>query len=125
MPFRVADEGYVALVPPLFVKDLSVGDLIEVKLEAGDRVQHWQHVARSGRTTVWLLRMQRSSTIEGVLAKLRALGCNTAALEGAGAYSVDVPESVPIETADSMLAELDSEAVAVAFPSMRHTEQGN
>ncbi len=56
------------------------------------------------------------------LTQLRGLGCNTAALEGAGTYSVDVPESVPIETVDAVLAYLDADAVAVAFPSMRHEE---
>jgi len=125
LPFRVADEGYVATVPPLFVKDLSVGDVIEVRLEAGDQVQSWLHVARSGRTTIWLLRMQCSSTIDIdlVLAELRALGCNTVGLEEAGAYSVDVPDSVPIETVDFALAKLDSDSVAVAFPSLRHAER--
>ena len=56
------------------------------------------------------------------LTQLRGLGCNTAALEEAGTYSVDVPESVPIETVDAVLAHLDADAVAVAFPSMRHEE---
>lgn len=122
LPLRIVNEGYAVLVPPLFVKDLSVGDVIEAKLEPGDQVRSWLHAARSGRTTIWLLRMRCSSTIEVVLAKLRAVGCNTASLEAAGAYSVDVPEAVAIETVDVVLSELDSEAVAVAFPSMRHVE---
>lgn len=123
LPFRVSSDGYVALVPPLFVKELSVDDVIEVKLESGDHVQSWVHVRRSRRTTIWLLRMQSSDTIEVVLAKLRSLRCNTVALEDVGAYSVDIPESVAMGTVDSVLADLDNDAVAVAFPSMRHAEE--
>lgn len=32
LPFDVALGGYVATVPPLFVKDLSVGDVIAVEI---------------------------------------------------------------------------------------------
>lgn len=124
LPFRKTDQGYVALVAPLFVKDLSVGDVIEVSQDPAGSVQSWQHVVRSCRTTIWLLRMRPSNTIEGVLAELRAAGCNLVALRDAGAYSVDVPESVDLGMVDSALARLDSEAVGVAFPSLRHAEAG-
>ncbi|WP_146646206.1 DUF4265 domain-containing protein [Labilithrix luteola] len=123
LPFRIASEGYVAVESPRFVRDLSVGDVIDATLEAGgDRVQPWRHVARSGRTTVWLLRLQPSGTIDTVLAQLRGIGCNTVTLEQAGTYSIDVPESVPIKTVDAALARLDHDSVAVAFPSMRHQD---
>jgi len=105
------------------VKGLSVDDVIEVTLEGEDqRVAAWRHVARSGRTTIWLLRMRSSDTIEAVLAELRNVGCNTVGLAQLGTYAVDVPESVSIETVDEMLGRLDPETVAVAFPSMRHEE---
>jgi hypothetical protein len=113
----------VALVSPLFVRDLSVGDVIEATLDDdGHRVESWRHVSRSGRTTIWLLRMQPSVTINKVLEQLRGMGCNTVSLEDLGTYSVDVPESVPIEEVDAALAHLDADSVAVAFPSMRHEE---
>ncbi len=123
LPFQETRDGYVAVLPPLFVKNLSVGDIIEVRLKPGSKkVDSWQHVKKSGRTTVWLLRLRQSSTIGAVLVELRALGCNTAGLDDAGAFSVDVPESVPIETVDAVLAKLDANSVATAFPSMRHQE---
>lgn len=125
LPFRAVPEGYVALVPPLFVKDLSVGDVIDVTREAGGpRVLSWRHVARSASTTIWLLRMRRSETIRAVLAALRGLSCNTASSEELGVFSIEVPAAVPIEAVDRILAQLDAEAVAVAFPSMRHGEPG-
>ncbi|WP_350339216.1 DUF4265 domain-containing protein [Geomonas sp. Red32] len=113
----------MALVPPVFVKGLSVGDVIEVSLESEPRrVAFWRHVKRSGHTTIWLLRLCRSATIEAVLTELRGLGCNTVGLEKLGTYSVDVPETVQIETVDVVLANLDADSVAVAFPSMRHQD---
>lgn len=123
LPFRVVPEGHLALVPPLFVKDLSVGDVIHVTREAGDgRVLSWRHVARSGSSTVWLLRMRRSETIDAVLTELRDVRCNTVRLDDVGAYAIEVPPEVPIAIVDAILAHLDSDAVAVAFPSMRHDE---
>jgi hypothetical protein len=123
LPFQVAPDGYVALVSPLFVRDLSVGDVIDATLDAGGkRVESWHHVVRSGRSTIWLLRLDRSNTIDAVLTRLRGLGCNTVTFEQAGTYSVDVPESVPMKTVDAALAHLDADSVAVAFPAMRHPE---
>lgn len=123
LPFKVTPDGYVALSPPLFVKDLSVGDVINATLDAEDyRVTSWRHVTKSGHTTVWLLRIRRTNTIEAVLLELRDLGCNTVELKEAGVYSVDVPELVSIETVDIILAHIDADLVAVAFPSMRHPE---
>lgn len=125
LPFRVVPGGYVALVPPLFVKDLSVGDIIHVTREAGGcRVLSWRHVARSECTTIWLLRLRHSETIHVVLTELRKLSCNTVGAADLGVYSIEVPEAVPIETVDRILAQLDADSVAVAFPSMRHQEQG-
>lgn len=125
LPFRRVPEGYVALVPPLFVKDLSVGDIIHVTCEpGGHRVLSWQHVARSASTTIWLLRMRRSETIRTVLETLRGLSCNTGASEVLGVFAIEVPAAVPIEAVDRILAQLDLDAVAVAFPSMRHREPG-
>lgn len=116
-------EGYVALASPLFVRNLSVADVIEATLEAGgDRVESWRHVTRSGHTTIWLLRLQRSDTIDAGSAQFHGVGCNTVTFEQVGTYSVDVPESVPIETVDAALAHLDADSVAVTFPSMRHPE---
>jgi Domain of unknown function (DUF4265) len=122
LPFLASTAGYQALVSPLFVKDLSVGDVIAPKLGDENTVTSWSHVHRSGRTTIWLLQLKRPNGIDAVLEEARALGCNSVGLETAGCYSIDVPEEVSIDRVDRMLATLDSDAVAVAFPSMRHPE---
>lgn len=121
IPFAVCVGGYRALAAPLFVKDLSVGDVITADLAEANLVKSWQHVVRSGRTTVWLLRLRGGNNrIDQTLAELRAMGCDTVDFGEMGCYSVDVPETLKIDQVDEVLALLDESSVGVAFPSMRH-----
>ena len=122
LPFEKTVDGLRVLVPPLFIKDLSVGDIISAQKGEEDLVELWRHVRRSNRTTIWLLRLRQTHQIEKVLSELRALGCDTVGLESAGCYSVDVPECVAIREIDASIAQLDSASCAVVFPSMRHPE---
>jgi hypothetical protein len=120
IPFELQDGNYRALVSPLFVKDLSVGDVISAEVNADGSVRTWRHVQRSDHTTVWLLRLEPNKQIDVALTRLRALGCNTVSLPQTGCYSVDVPSSVGISDVDAVLSILDENAVGVAFPAMRH-----
>lgn len=122
LPFRVTETGYLALSAPLFVKDLSAEDLISARITENDDVESWEHVDRSQRSTIWLLRLKTPNNIEEVLSQARAMSCNTAGLDLLGCYNIDVPTDVPIAAVDDILAELDKDAVAVAFPSLRHPE---
>ena len=122
LPFLVSDAGYQARVSPLFVKDLSVGDVIAATLGDENTVEDWGHITRSPHTTIWLLRLKQPNGIDAVLAELRSLGCNSVGLDTAGCYAIDVPETISMEIVDSILASLDGDSVGVAFPSMRHPE---
>ena len=122
IPFELQDGNYRALVSPLFVMDLSVGDVISADLNADGSVRTWRHVQRSDHSTVWLLRLDPSNQIDEALARLRALGCNTVSLPQTGCHSVDVPSSVSIRDVDDVLSVLDENAAGVAFPAMRHEE---
>jgi hypothetical protein len=122
LPFVASPGGYKARVSPLFVKDLSVDDEIAAKLGDENTVEAWTHINRSAHTTIWLLRLKQPNGIDAALAELRNLGCNSVGLDAAGCYAVDVPETISMGAVDSILAALDSDAVAVAFPSMRHPE---
>lgn len=122
MPLRKVSAGYQVQAVPLFVKDLSVGDVIAVDLDDENTVESWRHVARSARTTIWLLRLKQPNGIDAALAKLRHLGCNSVALDAAGCYALDVPESISMESVDAVLGSLESDSVATAFPSMRHPD---
>jgi hypothetical protein len=122
LPFAVSEEHFEALVPPLFVSDMSVGDIIAATLDEEEFVESWSHVHRSGRTTIWLLRLGQTDEIAEALARLRELECNTVSLDSAGCYAVDIPESLTMSAVDEILNSLNGEMVAVAFPSMRHSE---
>lgn len=118
--FELGSGGYRALAAPLFVKDLSVGDVISVEVDGAGSVRSWRHVHRSDHTTVWLLHLAANDQIDRALTRLRELGCNTVSLPQTGCYSVDVPGSVRIADVDAVISVLDEKAVGVAFPSMRH-----
>lgn len=122
LPFRQIASGYEALAAPLFVKDLSVGDVIEAAFDSEGIIDSWRHVSRSDHTTIWLLRLGWPDHINEVLAELRELGCNSVSLDQAGCYAIDVPPTVGIVDVDKILAKLDDTMVATAFPSMRHVE---
>jgi hypothetical protein len=115
-------DGYRIEAPPLFVKELSCGDVISTEKDEHGNVASWSYVRKSDRTTIWLARMARTDAIEPLLAKLRRLKCNTVDLSEYGRYSIDVPAECPIKKVDALLATLDESKVAVVFPSFRHPE---
>ena len=119
--FSAGIGGHELLTPPLFVKDLSVGDVIHAELRRGNLVASWRHMKRSDRSTIWLLRLEESGEIDRALAELRTLGCDAAGVEAAGCYAVDVPSDVPMKLVHAVLESLNPEQVAVTFPSVRHS----
>jgi hypothetical protein len=122
LPFDKGAEGYRCLSVPLFVKDLSVGDVISASQDAEGFVDSWAHVLKSGNSTVWLLRLAGEPPIAACLEQLRSLQCNTSGLESFGCYAVDVPAALPLADVDAVLEMLDQDLVAVAFPSLRHDD---
>lgn len=120
LPCRRTDTGFEILAAPLFVHGISVGDVIAVRSGSDGSIEAWRHVHKSKRTTVWLLQVAVAPVIDGALARLRTLGCNSVGLQSWGCFAVDVPESVSLGDVDAILAELDEGSVAVAFPSLRH-----
>jgi hypothetical protein len=123
LPFLVSEEGFRLQAPPLFIRDMSVGDVLNITFVPENVVESWNHVYRSARSTIWLGRLTESKEISGALEKLRSLGCNTVTVQTLGCYSIDVPEEILILDVDTVLDALDSNVVAVAFPSMRHLDQ--
>jgi hypothetical protein len=120
--FEEIFDGYKCVMVPLFIKGLSVDDIIEIEQGGGGLVTSWRHLRKSGRSTVWLLRLSEEPLINTCLSSLRLLQCNTTALDDFGCYAIDVPSSLPISEVDSLLEILDPARVAIAFPSMRHSE---
>lgn len=114
------DDGYRIESPPLFIKGLSVGDVISIELDPADNVIAWQVLVYSSRTTVWILRTGPKDNISTVVRDLQAIDCKVVELPTLGCYSVDVPAEVCIDNVDACLAQLDTSSTAVAFPSFRH-----
>ncbi len=114
--------GYQIDVAPLFVKDLSVGDVIAVVFDTDGNVSSWNHITQSNRSTIWLLRVAKTNDIESILKELRSFDCNTVQLPKLGSYSIDVPSECSIQVVDKCLAKLNESCVAIAYPSFRHPE---
>lgn len=123
LPFEIVPSGFRALAVPLFVKDLSVQDVIAPTIDAvHGQVTSWTHVVRSPRTTVWLLRLAKSDRIPVISQQLRDLGCYSSDAASLGCYAIDVPAEVPFDAVDAVLSACDENTVAVAFPSFRHPD---
>jgi Domain of unknown function (DUF4265) len=113
-------EGYRLESPPLFVKGLSVGDIISVEFDSVNNIKSWKILAHSSRTTIWILRTGPNDNIRPVLEGLKSLGCKSVELSELGCYSVDVPAEVSIADVDTLLSSLDPINTAAVFPSFRH-----
>lgn len=121
LPFTVVAGGLELQAAPLFVKKLSVGDVISV-VAREDEVRSWKHRRRSKHSTIWLLETARGAKrqVAAVGKRLRSLGCVTSSAEQLVVHAVDVPPGTRLAAVDAVLASLDAAKVAVAFPSLRH-----
>ena len=117
---KIGDKYRIEAVP-LFIKGLSIGDILEVRLsEISGMVDNWKIVEKSGNSTIWLLRLKGNPDIESKLEYLKFLGCNTASLTKLGCYAISVPKNCFIDLVDHCLDELDENMVGIAYPSFRH-----
>ena len=123
LPFKVVPGGLKLLVPPLYVKKLSVGDVIAAT-EKDREVRSWEHVRPSNHTTIWLLAIHGDANrdIKRALKRLNALGCLTSHNDDIAVSAVDVPPNVPMQSVDAELASLDPDEIGIAYPSFRHAE---
>ena len=119
LPVVSSAHGYRLETAPLFVRGLSVGDVIAVTELDQEQVWSWTHISVSRHSTVWLLRTG-SIELDPILGKLRGIGCGVTGLEQFGAYALDVPPSVPAANLDEVLSSADPSRLAVAYPSWRH-----
>jgi hypothetical protein len=119
VPLAEEAEGLRVLAPPLFIKDLAVGDYIEVLEETGDQVHRWRSVKKSGHSTIWVMPNKRD--IRRELEELRSLGCGTASFPGDLVCTIDLPPNVAPAELDSRFGPM-APGVAVAYPAWRHQD---
>lgn len=122
LPCTPIGDAYRIDSPPLFVADVSVGDVLSVSRDNNGVVTSWITQKKSKRSTIWLLRKSTTETLEVALSELRRLKCNTVALTAYGCYAIDVPENCDIKQVDACLDSLDASRIAIAYPSFRHDE---
>jgi hypothetical protein len=117
-------QGFKICSAPLFIKNMSVGDIVRATEECDGRVYEWVHLEQSGHSNIWIGRLNRDATraIHAALNQLLNIGCAITHSDQLGCYAVDVPPILRIEPVDEILAQLDREEVAVVYPSMRHEE---
>jgi hypothetical protein len=119
MPLAEEADGLRVLTPPLFIKDLAVGDYIEVLEETEDQVFLWRSVRKSDHSTVWILPNKRN--IQRELEELRSLGCSTASFPGELVFAIDLPPNVASAELDTRFGPM-APGVAVAYPAWRHED---
>lgn len=117
-----SEYGYTIEEPPLFVKGLSVGDIISPHFDDKGNVEKWDHLEKSKNSTVWLLEKRDETKIELILNEFHKLGCFSVQLKQVGAYSINVPSTINFSVIDDYIDTLDKDEIAIAFPSFRHSD---
>lgn len=101
---------------PFFVKDMSIGDIIDADIDKDGYAKRWKIIKRSKNTNLWIF-----TKITELLDALVGLGCSCEGGSVSNLYSVNVPESVSIELVDKILSPYEeSGAAEVVVSSMRH-----
>jgi Domain of unknown function (DUF4265) len=122
IPAEVHTSGNLSILnPPLFVKDLSVGDLISVEFDDQGAVSDWKHVQRSGNSTVWVLQGAASS-LDELASYFLELKCNVERFSDIGLIAVDVPACVSEPALDHVIDKCRASGGHVAVPSFRFDE---
>lgn len=120
LPFENLGGGrYRLLVAPLFVRDLSVDDVLLIEVSAEGIVWEWQYESRSKHSTIWVIDAAQSK-FEKVVSGLQGLGCKIVRAPMFDVYSIDVPGEIARESLEEWLDLLDEESVG--YPSYRYEE---
>ena len=70
LPCAAVMGGYRVSNPPLFFKNMSVGDIIDITVDVDVIVDSWKHVVISNRTTIWMMNLKVNVDINEVLLSL-------------------------------------------------------
>lgn len=122
LPCNKIEDGYIIRSPPLFIKNISVGDVIFIEQKEKNKIISWGYFSKSNRSTMWVLAQREDVDIVGYLKGVREFGCNTVLSQDFGIASVDIPDSLPIKEIDKYNELFDDCSLAFAYPSFRHQE---
>lgn len=116
-----ARGNFAILTPPFFIKDLSVGDVISVRIDDQRTVENWLHVQRSRNSTAWVLKDAAPSENE-LADQFLKLQCNVERFSEIGLLTVDVPPHVLERDLDRVIDNCRAFGAHVAVPSFRFDE---
>ena len=118
LPVDTEGEMHTILVPPFFLKGLSVDDVIKCTFDSEGYVENWAHVYKSNRSTFWV---HFKSLVEWEAAKqhLLDLGCNIETYNAYKHSAIDVPSLLPWERVDEILGPVIAAGGFVVAPSLR------
>lgn len=116
--FRKAGDLYELDSVPLFLMDLSLGDLLRIEIDEAGYATQWSVVTRSPNSTVWMF----------------CPGCTTLADElvsrgyevehHGGIYSVNIRGDSTLRAFHDLVAASADTPQEFAYPSLRHQEPG-
>jgi hypothetical protein len=121
MPVEELPVGYRILVPPFFLRELSVGDVVNCSLDDEGYVDSWAHQGRSQRSTIWVFQSKLPQWNAAKSALLES-GCNVETYPNIGLHAIDLPSEVTLQTFDKLLAPCIAAGAMVAYPSLRHAD---
>ncbi|HEY2179338.1 MAG TPA: DUF4265 domain-containing protein [Caulobacteraceae bacterium] len=114
--------SFRVLTCPLFVRGLSVGDVIAPETDDAGDVVAFEVLERSSHSTVWVL-AEDPAIREELRSVLESLGCGTVGGPESipSLCAVDVPGEVEIDAIDAVLGEPERTGqISIAYPSFRH-----
>ena len=104
---------YALEVSPFFIKDLSVGDVLNIETSADGFVSKWTHEFKSLRSTIWIMDWG-DPNLEMVVAHLLSKKCNVERFKQYKYLSLDIPSECSREELEFWLDKLDEEKAPVA-----------
>ena len=120
LPVKEQGEGlFQILVPPVFIKNLSVNDVVAAETDSEGYVTSWAHTSKSKRTTIWVLQ-GTADNLGPLIDDMLSDGGNVERFNQIKLLSFDVPESVSTEKLDMWLRTIEAAGAIIAEPSFRH-----
>lgn len=116
---QTGKNDFEILVPPFFIQDISVGDIIMVELDRAGVVKNWEFKTKSKRSTIWVL-CKDFTELEEIIELLKESGSNIERLKQFGLISIDVSDSISPSTLDEYLTRMEFCGANVVCPSFRH-----
>lgn len=118
-----ADAGYIIRTIPYFIRNISLGDIVEIEQLDNARAKLIRIVEQSENSTIWLYFKSQFERVDEVLTKLSAAGIVYEGGGIAGYYALTLYPDIPLRTFDSIIIPYESSGwVEIVYGAMRHKQ---